>query len=86
MSHLFSIPRYANYYREQTKEYRDLVKAYGIRFVIEVTGKASMVNYASVIRILLAIGSLAGLFKAVGAFYCFYLFNPNNPKLCCDDH
>ena len=49
----------------QNKEYRDLVKAYGIRFVVEVTGKASTVNFASFIRIMLAIGSLAGLFKAV---------------------
>ena len=36
--------RYAKYYRENGTEYRTLFKAYGIKFIMSVTGEAGKFN------------------------------------------
>lgn len=54
--------RYANYYDVSGTASRDLYKAYGIRFVIRVTGKAGKF---SIIPLLLNIGSGIGLLAIV---------------------
>lgn len=58
--------RYANYYDRSGSGSRDLYKAYGIRFVIRVTGKAGKF---SVIPLLLNIGSGIGLL-AIATVVC----------------
>jgi len=54
--------RYASTYERDGKLYRDLVKAFGIRFIIKVTGTAGKF---SVIPLLLNIGSGIGLLAIV---------------------
>lgn len=58
--------RYANYYDRSGSAYRDLFKAYGIRFIIRVTGRAGKF---SVIPLLLNIGSGIGLL-AIATVVC----------------
>ena len=54
--------RYANYYYESGVQSRDLIKAYGILFVLKVTGQAGKF---SVVPLLLNIGSGLGLLAIV---------------------
>ena len=54
--------RYANFYSENGKAKRDLFKAYGIRYVVKVTGRAGKF---SVVPLLLNIGSGLGLLAVV---------------------
>lgn len=54
--------RYANYYENNNTALRDLYKAYGIRFIVRVTGKAGKFN---IIPLLLNIGSGIGLLAIV---------------------
>ena len=54
--------RYASTYERDGKLYRDLVKAYGIRFIIKVTGTAGKFG---IIPLLLNIGSGIGLLAIV---------------------
>ena len=54
--------RYANYYYKNTTQYRDLIKAYGILFVVKVTGRGRKFN---VVPLLLNIGSGLGLLAMV---------------------
>jgi len=58
--------RYASTYVQDGKLYRDLVKAFGIRFIIKVTGKAGKFG---IIPLLLNIGSGIGLLAIVSAFH-----------------
>ncbi len=55
--------RYANYYyNAEGEEQRDLIKAYGLRFVIHVTGQAGKFG---IFPLLLNIGSGIGLLAIV---------------------
>jgi hypothetical protein len=54
--------RYGRYYSEAGVEKRDLIKAYGIRFIIKVTGRAGKF---SIVPLLLNIGSGIGLLAIV---------------------
>ena len=54
--------RFANYFHENGTLYRDLIKAYGIRFVVKVTGKAGKFN---IVPLLLNVGSGLGLLALV---------------------
>ncbi|ELU13670.1 hypothetical protein CAPTEDRAFT_169132 [Capitella teleta] len=58
--------RYANYYEEAGNSTRDLIKAYGLRFVIKVTGEAGKF---SVVPLLLNLGSGLGLL-AIATVLC----------------
>ena len=54
--------RYANYYYDKGVQKRDLIKAYGILFVLKVTGQAGKF---SVVPLLLNVGSGLGLLAVV---------------------
>lgn len=41
LCHLPPLPRFAKYYSDQGREYRTLIKAYGIRFDVIVFGKVA---------------------------------------------
>lgn len=70
--------RYANYYDNNNTAFRDLYKAYGIRFIVRVTGKAGKF---SIIPLLLNIGSGVGLL-AIATVVCdvitLYLLKKGN--------
>jgi hypothetical protein len=54
--------RYGRYYSDNGVDKRDLIKAYGIRFIIKVTGRAGKF---SIVPLLLNIGSGIGLLAVV---------------------
>ena len=46
----FCLPcSYANYYYENGTEYRDLIKAYGLRFVVNVDGQAGKFSFVPLV-------------------------------------
>jgi hypothetical protein len=59
---MVNLYRYGRYYSEAGVEKRDLVKAYGIRYIIKVTGRAGKF---SIVPLLLNIGSGIGLLAIV---------------------
>jgi ATP P2X receptor len=59
--------RYAAYYDNNGTLTRDLFKAYGVRFIIKVTGKAGKFNLVPLMQ---NIGSGIGLLALVG-IHCF---------------
>ena len=59
--------RYANYYYENGVQRRDLIKAYGILFVLKVAGEAGKF---SVVPLLLNVGSGLGLLAIVSRVQC----------------
>ncbi|CAD5125390.1 DgyrCDS13625 [Dimorphilus gyrociliatus] len=61
--------RFANYYTDNNRNSRDLVKAYGIRFLIKVTGRAGKFN---IVPLFLNIGSGIGLL-GIATILCDFL-------------
>lgn len=60
---------YANYYYEQGTQYRDLIKSYGIRFIINVNGQAGKFN---MVPLILNLASGLALLTIVSFNGCIY--------------
>lgn len=69
--------RFSHKFEINGTKYRYLVKAYGIRFIISVTGKAGKFNFVS---LLLNIGAGVGLLSVATIAADFILLNFTNKK------
>ncbi len=69
--------RFANKFLRENKEYRFLYKAYGIRFIINISGQAGKF---SMIPLFLTIGAGIGLMSISGLIADFTLLNCTKKK------
>ncbi|XP_075261903.1 P2X purinoceptor 5-like isoform X2 [Convolutriloba macropyga] len=65
--------RYANYYRQDGRQYRDLIKAYGIRFDIIINGTGRKFDIVVLVNNIAAGLALLAIASIVGDFLIMYV-------------